>query len=255
MDKIHAFKKDPSIKEKYKLVIAFKYDKSGILTVKHADVVSSTNDSHSLKLTEKLFGPSPLTSAQKSKIKKRLREADKRDKTLEKLKVIYNEFESLIYSSRSFLEDEETQPYLRSEEEKEKLLLYINEEEEWLEEKGTTADYEVIKNKVKVLEKKINPIKKRKTQREQVAEQIEKSQKKLDDIEKSFKKYTKRRDWLPAEELENFEELLTETRQYFHSISDLEIYPKNERLPFRKSDLEAEVKKVSENCKFALYNI
>ncbi|CAI2384203.1 unnamed protein product [Moneuplotes crassus] len=250
VDKIQIFKKDISLKEKYKLVIAFKYDKSGILTIKHASVVSDTKDSHFLNLIENLAGPSPLNAAQKKKIKKRLREADLRDKKLEKLKIIKNEFESLIYSSKEYLQDEDIQPYLKNEDEKIKLLLYLDEEQQWLETTGLTADYDNLKNKVRYLEKKINPIKKRKSQREQLADLIEKYQTKLDKAEKSFERYTRiRKKWLPEDDLEEFKVLLTQAREYFISISEFDNYPKNQKLPFKKSDLDEELKKVTRSLK------
>ena len=124
-----------------------------------------------------------MTAAQKSKAKKRMRDADKRDKEMEKLKVIMNEYESLIYSTRDFINDEDVQPYLNSEDDKEKILMFLDNQEEWLYGEGSKSDYDTVKSKVKILEKKSAPIKKRKRQREQLPEEIAKAKKKLDDNE------------------------------------------------------------------------
>lgn len=198
-----------------KLSITFKYDKSGILTLKKAEVHTTSSTSYPLKTSTKLAGPSPLTKAQKAKCKKHLRAYEKRDKTLEKLKIIMNEYESLIYSTRDILEDEDYQPYLKSEVEKQKLNLFLDEEEEWLYSDKTKNEYNTVKAKLKILEKKINPMKKRRQARQQIPEEIEIARRKIDEHENSFRKYTKRRSWIKESILEEFETLVVETREYF----------------------------------------
>jgi hypothetical protein len=42
----------------------------------------------------------------------------------------------------------------------EKLLNYLNDEEEWLYADGINANHNTLKNKLRTLERKINPIKK-----------------------------------------------------------------------------------------------
>ena len=208
----------------------------------------------SLKVTEKLYGARPMTAAQKSKAKKRAKDCDKMDKKSEKLKIVLNEYESLIYSSNDFLEDEDVQQYLKSEDEKDKLKLYIDEELEWLSENGSQLEYDKVKAKFKVLEKKINPIKKRKSNRDIIPDEIDKAKSKLDSLEKSFKKYTKRKDWIPEEELEEFESILIEKREYLdEKLSQLKEIPLNEKLPFKKSHISAGTKEVADKCKYIIY--
>lgn len=125
-----------------------------------------------------------------------------------------NEYESLIYSTRDILEDEDYQPFLKSEVEKQKIILFLDEEEEWLYSQKSENEYNKVKAKMKILEKKINPIKKRKQAREQIPEEIEKAKRKIDEIESSFKKYTKKRSWIQEKIIEEFETLIVETREY-----------------------------------------
>lgn len=162
-----------------------------------------------------------------------------------------NEYESLIYSSRDFIQDEDTYPYFKNEEERDKLLLLVNEEEEWLDGDGATANYETIKNKHKSLEKKITPIRKRKTVRESLPEEISNSRKKLDENEKSFKKYIKKRDWLPDSEIEEYRKLLTEKREDLDKKSqELEDAPLNKKAPFSSDDVRKQSITVVEKLKY-----
>lgn len=277
---------------KKKLSLTFKYDKSGILSVKKGEVLVietveekpkkkkgseknetdtseddkpktrektvsftiSLNDfqhTFTLKVTEKFEGPQPLTAAQKSKAKKRASDADQSDKVQEKKKVMRNEYETLIYSARDFIQDEDIVPYLANEDEKAKILLLLDEEEDWLYGDGITASYDTLKNKLKVLEKKINPIKKRKTARDELPNEIEKGRKQLDESEKGFVKYAKKRSWLPQEELDEYHKLLTEKREYLDTkYEELKTSPLNKKVPFTVGEVRAEVNLVVEKLKF-----
>ena len=84
-----------------------------------------------------------MSSSQKAKAKKRLNEAEKRDKRIEKLKQLQNDYETLIYSSRDFLEEEENSAYFKSEDDKEKLKLFLNEAEAWLYGAGSDSEFDI----------------------------------------------------------------------------------------------------------------
>ena len=261
-----------------KLTISFKYDKSGILSIKKAEAIlieeieekpkkkanSSDSDEStakkpkikekthdfSLKVTEKLHGPQALSTAQKKKATKRLNELEKRDKVQQKLKAIINEYESLIYSSRDYVEDTENEPYFKSQDEKDKILMFINEEEEWIyNSESTTSDYETYKSKIKVLEKKINPVKKRKTLRQIIPDEIDQHKKELEKVSKSFNRYKNKNSWLPAEAVSELETLIMETKEFLDTkMQELEDIPLNEKLPFTSTSITTEVTRV--NTKF-----
>lgn len=192
-----------------------------------------------------------MSSSQKTKAKKRLSEAEKRDRRIEKLKQLMNDYESLIYSSRDFLEEEENFAYFKSEEDKEKLRLFLDEEMEWLYGHGTKSEYEFMKGKMKVLEKKIDPIKKKKQTREQVPEEIKSAKGKLDDNERIFKKYVRTRDWIPKIQIDEYKQLVTNKREYLDKkLSELDETPLHQKLPFTIGEVRAEVKIVTEKLQF-----
>jgi hypothetical protein len=201
-------------------------------------------------VTERLVGAQPMSSSQKAKAKKRLNEAEKRDKRIEKLKQLQNDYETLIYSSRDFLEEEENSAYFKSEDDKEKLKLFLNEAEAWLYGAGSDSEFDIMKGKLRVLEKKISPIKKRKNTRQQVPEEIENLKAKLDENLASFNKHARKNNWLPKDELDEYKQLVIETRDYLDTkLVEIQEIPLHRKLPFTIGDVQKEVKKVTDKLK------
>lgn len=192
-----------------------------------------------------------MNSAQKHKSRKKLTDFEKRDKNVEKSKIIRNEYESSIYSARNFLNDDDNAAYIKTDDEKNKLLLFLDEEEDWLYEGGATADYDALKNKLKVLEKKIKPIEKRKKYRQQLPSEIEKIKAKLEENEKSFKKYIRKRDWLPDEHLEEYRKMVAEKRDYLNQkLQELAETPLHQKAPFSEDTVKQEITVVFEKLKY-----
>jgi len=191
-----------------------------------------------------------MTSAQKSKAKKRAKEAEKRDRDQEKKMSAANEYESLIYYTKDFVSDDENAPYLKNADEKDKLLMFLEQQEDWLYGEGSKADYTALKNKIKVLDKKINPLKNRKQARDILPDEFAEAYKNLKESEKSFKRYLKDKDWLPEEEIDNFKKIVSETRKHLtEKEQEFKDAPLNEKPPITTTTIKSKVKEVTDALK------
>ena len=203
-----------------------------------------------MKVTDKLEGGQPLNAAQKSRAKKRLSDLDKRDKTIEKKKIAKNEYEMVIYSSRSFLEDEDNLQYMKDEDEKQKLLLFLDEEENWLYSAGANANEEAYKIKLKVVEKKMVPLKNRKSAREKIPDELRSNKKIIDENEKAFNKFIKAKDWIPKDKIDDFRVLVTRKREYLDKKNDeMNKTPANQKLSFTIDSIRKEINQLTEMFK------
>ena len=201
-------------------------------------------------MTDKLEGGSPLNAAQKSKAKKHLSDLDKRDSVIEKSKIAKNEYEMLIYSSRSFLEDEDNLQYMKDEDEKSKLLLFLDEEENWLYTLGVNAKEDAYKIKYKVVDKKMVPIRNRKSAREKIPEEFRSSKKIIEENEKAFNSFIKNKNWLPKEKLDEFKSMVTAKREYLDQKNDeMTKTPTNNKLSFTINDIRKEINKLTDLLK------
>lgn len=156
----------------------------------------------------------------------------------------------LIYSSRSFLEDEDNLQYMTDEDEKAKLMLFLDEEENWLYTAGANAREDSYKIKYKVVDKKMVPIRNRKAARENIPEEIKSSKKIIDDNEKAFDKFIKNKPWLPNEKLEQFRKMVTVKREYLDQRTDeMNKTPTNKKLSFTINDIRKEINKLTDSLK------
>jgi hypothetical protein len=191
-----------------------------------------------------------MTKTQKNKARTRATVIAERDKKLEKKKTSLNAYESLIYSTRDFIQDESMEVYLKSDNEKERLLLFIEKEEEWLLREGTSASYDTLKNKIKVLENKIKPIRKRKEYRDILFQEIDSTKQKITETETSFKRYILKKEWIPDEEKAKFEKITEEMKLSLdEKYKRLEETPLNEKPPFKESDIQKDLKQVTDKLK------
>jgi hypothetical protein len=191
-----------------------------------------------------------MTKTQKNKARTRATVIAERDKKLEKKKTSLNAYESLIYSTRDFIQDESMEVYLKSDNEKERLLLFIEKEEEWLLREGTSASYDTLKNKIKVLENKIKPIRKRKEYRDILFQEIDSTKQKITETETSFKRYILKKEWIPDGEKAKFEKIAEEMKVSLdEKYKRLEETPLNEKPPFKESDIQKDLKQVTDKLK------
>lgn len=265
-----------------KVSLTFKFDKSGMLEVQKGEAIliesipvepkkSNTTEVESeqseaeveekikykekshpftLKLTSKRTGAQTLNTAQMNKAKKRLNDLEVRDKKMEKIKIAQNEYEGLIFSSRDYVEDDENAPYFKDQDEKDKLLLFIQEEENWIYNTEEVIDFDTYKNKIKVLERKMKPIKQRKEIRDQLPQDISKAKTEVDTILKSFNKYKRSNSWLPTEKLTEFEAMITSTKEYLDSRQqDLKDIPLYEKVSFKSIEIQGYVTSANDKLK------
>jgi len=76
-----------------------------------------------------------------------------------------NKYESLIYSLRDWLRDEDNEKYVESAD-KEALLTKLDEGEEWLYDEGSSVKYTVYQERSYELTKEQTKFQKRKTEHE-----------------------------------------------------------------------------------------
>lgn len=119
-----------------KIKVSIELSRSGWVAVSKATVGSRMIDvEHQRKLVQ-------MTSDQLRQAKSRLKWYDQRDKDKAKTDMAKNEFESMVYSLRSWLRDDDNEAYVEPIQ-REEMIERLNEHEDWLYEDGANANYTV----------------------------------------------------------------------------------------------------------------
>lgn len=142
--------------EKPKMRISLEMGRSGLFKLSKATMGST----HAT--TDRVKKPFELTDDAIKAAKARLKAYKKRDEDKQRNDVSRNDFESLVYAVRSWLREDENEPYV-AEEERDEKIGYLNEMEDWLYEDGADANYTVLEAKTKELTKEFDKYTARKT--------------------------------------------------------------------------------------------
>ena len=125
-------------------------------------------------ITETAIGARLLTSDQKKDAKKRIKALDGRDKDKQMSDEAKNAYESMIYSLRDWLRDDDNEKYV-DEAEREALFTKLDDGEEWLYDEGANvafSKYEWRTKELKEEQTKFNNRKEEHSSREKLLPQI-----------------------------------------------------------------------------------
>lgn len=186
-----------------------------------------------------------LTKDQLRAAKDRMRAYDKRDEDKIKTDKAKNDFESVIYSMRDWLNDDENNPYI-PQGETETLLNRLSKEEDWLlEGEGDTASYKEYENRFGELNKIMNTFKSRKQEHNMREEAVKYAIAKLDSIYEKSEELKKKKPWITDEQKKDIWDKIDETRAWIEEqVEKQSKQPLYEDPVFRAADLEKQIKKV-----------
>lgn len=140
-----------------KIKVSIELSRSGYLIVTKAAAGSSVID------IERIRKENQLTNDQLNQARQRLNWYKRRDENKIKTDSARNAFESRIYSFRSWLREDENEPYVE-EATREELIEYLNDREEWLYEDGANQNHTTYENMEKNLTKQYETFDARKSE-------------------------------------------------------------------------------------------
>lgn len=174
-----------------------------------------------------------------------MRNFEKRDEEKVKTDKAKNDFESVIYSMRDWLNDDENNPYIVSDEQR-ALLTKLSEHEEWLlEGEGDTASHTEYEKRFKELNKQLTTYKTRKSEHSERDSAVGGFKARLDKVEEKLDELAKKKPWITTEQKGDVKDKLTETRNYLADQLEKQVQsPLNADPVFKLADIEIKVKKV-----------
>ncbi len=92
-------------------------------------------------IEKEYYGLPSLTNEQIKQSRERLRAYEKRDEDKAKTDKAKNDFESIIYSLRDWINEDENIPFVGGADKQEAVMHSLREAEEWLEDDGSSASY------------------------------------------------------------------------------------------------------------------
>ena len=135
------------------------------------------------KIKKEYHGITTLSKEQLQKAKDRLRAFERRDEEKMKTDKAKNDFESVIYSMREWLTDDENNAYVQSSESDE-LMTRLSQEEDWLlEGEGDKASHQEYSKRYNELNSKLQNYKSRKTEHRGRDDAVQVAKQKLNKIE------------------------------------------------------------------------
>jgi len=157
---------------------------------------------HSFSLTKinrYYDGLTLLTTEQKQEAKQRIRKYDKRDEDKIKNDKAKNDFESLIYSMRDWLTDDQNTPYA-TDEHREELLGKLLTQEDWLlDGEGEFAEHQEYNKRRNELNSQLQKLQERKSEHEKRNEGVERQKKKLGELQSKIEALDEKKPWIKEE--------------------------------------------------------
>ena len=190
-----------------KVKVSVEFSRSGVMLVTKAVV-----GTHFINIERQRKDIQMSTDALRQ-AKSRLRWYENRDQDKIKTDMAMNGFESMIYKLREWLRDEDHEPYVESEQ-RESLIEYCSEMEEWLYDDGSNQNYTTYNKMEKNLTEKYNTFSKRRDEhekREMILEVVEEGMK---DYEAKLEDMKVSKTWITDEERSEVEEKMQEIQKW-----------------------------------------
>ena len=164
-------------------------------------------------LGEQLPGLRLMTKKMKKEGKDRIKALDQRDKDKIKTDEAKNKYESLIYSLRDWLRDDDNEQYV-PEADREALLKKLEDGEEWLYDEGSSASYTKYQERSYELTKEQTKLTKRKTEHKSREEQIPRLQQALEESRTRAHEIREKMPWISEQEQSDLVAKIEETRDW-----------------------------------------
>lgn len=157
-----------------------------------------------------------MSKEQISKAKERLRWFERRDEERARTDKAKNDFESIIYAMRAWLQDDDANlPYIGSAEKQEELLAKLQASEDWLlDGEGETATYVEYNQKHAELNEIFTKLKVRKEEHAKRSGFVAQALKRLEEIEDETKDLAEKKPWIKETERQEVHDRVKELQQW-----------------------------------------
>lgn len=157
----------------------------------------------------------------RNEIEDLMAEFDELDRDHRKYVEARTKYETLIYSSREWANEEENDKYFKDSQDKDVLLDIIDSEEEWFENEGYDESVEVYKERRKAFDDRVKQWKRRKTFRNAVKKELKNLKTKIEETETKFDRFLQGKDWYPEDKKEEMETFLEQQMEYYKTVKAL----------------------------------
>ena len=198
------------------------------------------------KITREHYGEPTLTREQIQKAKDRLRQFEKRDEDKKRTDKAKNDFESVIYSMRDWLNEEENQGFVPGDE-GEDLRSRLVKEEDWLMDEGDQAGLGEYVKRYTELNGKLQSYKTRKTEYNQREDAVSNAYTKLENFEEKLDDLKTKKPWITDDQKKDVRERLEETKDWLEqSVKKQKQTPLSQDPIFMVSEITTKLKRVEQ---------
>lgn len=190
-----------------KIKVSIELSRSGYMQVTKATAGNAPIDVQTVRKDVQLNGD------QLAGARQRLNWYKRRDENKIKTDAARNAFESRIYSLRSWLREEENEPYVE-ESKREALIEYLNEQEDWLYEDGAQQNHTVYETLEKNLTKTATKFEERKSEhetREKVKSVVDEG---MAEYTKKLEELKETKTWITDEERKDVSDKMAEIQKW-----------------------------------------
>lgn len=166
------------------------------------------------KIDREFEGLPLLNSTQIKQAKKRIAAFEKKDEMKLKTDEAKNNFESIMYSFRDWLQEEDNLLYV-GEERQQELLAQITEDLDWLDYgDGDKAGFEEFNSKYLGFKEEMDKYSSRQEEDKKRIESVEKARAKLEELKEKASQIRQKKEWISEEEEKDVQDKVSETQSW-----------------------------------------
>ena len=200
--------------------------------------------SYPVEVLEELHDVRVLNKDQLKESNKRIKALEKRDEDKMKTDEAKNDYESLIYEFRGWLNEDENAAYI-SEEDREKFIEKCNAAEDWLYEDGAEAGYKEYQTKTYDLQSDYSVYKKRRTAHQERETEVTEMYTVLNESRDKIAEIQEKKPWITDEEKQDVLDKIQETKEWLDKKMEKQSSKKLDEEPaFEVSEARTKLKSV-----------
>lgn len=187
-----------------------------------------------------------MTNEQLRAARERMRWLEKRDEDKAKTDKAKNDFETVIYALRDWINEDDNMPFVGASK-VEDVQHLLRDAENWLEEDGYNAKYSEYLSRYSELNSQFSKFKVRKEEYSLRDAAIESAKTKLAKVQDKTEELEKKKTWITAEQRQDVLEKINETLSWIDEVIEKQKGVALDEDPaFKVSDIDAKLKRVNQ---------
>lgn len=192
------------------------------------------------------FGVVGMTNEQLRAARERMRWLEKRDEDKAKTDKAKNDFETVIYALRDWINEDENIPFVGASK-VEDVSQLLRDAENWLEEDGYNAKYTEYLSRYSELNSQFTKFKARKEEYSLRDSAVESARTKLAKVQDKTEELEKKKSWITADQRKDVLDKINETLAWIDEVSEKQKGVALDEDPaFKVSDIDAKLKRVNQ---------